>query len=360
MDSHWSKLSAVRPSLQKRINALLNSLPERNFWSLSDSSPDFTSNDYLGLIHDGVISEILAKVPSQWLRGSGASRYLGGDAEPFHTVEILSQQLWGMPGERALFFPSGLTANLAFWSAVPHRDDTILYDREIHASIRQGMRLSGATLWSFPHNDWDAAEKKLRKARGDRFLVVESLYSMRGTSPDPAALTYLQARYECHLIVDEAHTTLVWGDAGSWSATVGLKPLARLFTFGKAVGLVGAVWIAPEWLIAYLKRIGFAGIYTTALPPLIPWAVSEILRRSDEWHPRRLRLLSLIAHTREALQQRHVPFSGLAGPIALLPAHVGPLPLKKLFPPTVAAPAYRLSLHAHNTPQEIEALLEHI
>ncbi|MCS7297122.1 MAG: pyridoxal phosphate-dependent aminotransferase family protein [Bacteroidia bacterium] len=343
--------------LEKRLRQRLHTLPERPFWSRPAEKPDFTTNDYLGLIHDGIIHRILSEAPREWLRGSGASRYLGGDAFPFHEVERLAEVLWGRPHEKALFFPSGLIANLTFWATVPQRGDTILFDREVHASIRYGIRLSGATAWGFPHNDWDAAEVRLRRAKGVTFLVIESLYSMRGTSPDVEALLSLQSRYDFHLIVDEAHTTFILSQGRSWSETVGLNPLARLLTFGKAVGLVGAVWIGPDWLVAYLQRKGFGGIYTTALPPFLGWAIKEILTHPLEWEPRRVKLWHLIHQVRETLEKAQRPYQGLVGPIALLPVGQQPLPLKKLHPPTVPSPAYRMSLHAYNTLREVCELL---
>lgn len=342
-------------SLEARLQAELTQLPERPFWPAQQ--PDFTSNDYLGLAHDGILKDLLRSCPAEWLRGSTASRYLGGECEVFAQLEGVIESLWAGPGEKALLFPSGLTANLAFWSCVPRSKDTIIFDREVHASIRQGMRLSGARTWGFPHNDFSAAEGRLRRAQGIAFLVVESLYSMRGTRPDPEALRYLVSRYGCYLVIDEAHTTLIEPEGQSWSTRFSLPAPARLFTFGKAVGLIGAAWVGPSTLIEYLRRRGFAGIYTTALPPFIAWAVGEVLRQAPAWEPRRQALSQLIAFTRSQLEQLEVSYTGLEGPIALLPATYEVPFLKKLYPPTVATPAYRLSLHAHNTPAELQALL---
>lgn len=342
-------------SLEARLKAELAHLPERPFWG--PQAPDFTSNDYLGLVHSGIVGELLHRCPPEWRRGSTASRYLGGECAVFAQLEALVETLWAAPGEKALLFPSGLNANLAFWSCVPKPKDTLIFDREVHASIRQGIRLSGARAWSFPHNDFSAAEARIQKAQGEVFLVVESLYSMRGTRPDPEALRSIVLRYGCSLVIDEAHTTLLEPNGESWGGRLRLPVLARLFTFGKAVGLMGATWVGPSWLIEYVRRKGFAGVYTTAMPPLIAWAVGEVLRRSQEWEPRREALSRLIAFTRHRLTQIGLPYQGLEGPIALLPATQEVSHLKKLYPPTVSAPAYRLSLHAHNTPAEVEAFL---
>lgn len=344
-------------SLEARIRRRLEGLPERSFWGLSSSTPDFISNDYLGLIHDGIVQEILRQAPPELYRGSGASRYLGGDAAAFHEVEELAQALWGKAGEKALFFPSGLTANLAFWSSLLTREDVVIFDREVHASIRYGIHLSGARAWGFSHNCWEEAEKKIKQAPTPPFLVIESLYSMRGTSPDIEALKALSQRYEFYLVIDEAHTTLILPQGTSWSSKVGLEPIARLFTFGKAAGLLGAVWIGASWLIDYIQRRGFAGIYTTALPPFIAWAIARVLQRNEEWESRRQKLWNLIYEARTLFQANGIAYQGLDGPIALLPVGSYAFPLKVLYPPTVSAPACRLSLHAHNSLEELYALI---
>ncbi|MEN3041214.1 MAG: pyridoxal phosphate-dependent aminotransferase family protein [Bacteroidia bacterium] len=347
-------------SLKQRLIEALSRLPDRPFWSVSPEGPDFTSNDYLGLIRDGIITSLIQQVPPSYLCGSGASRYLGGDSAIFHELEAQIELLWGREGERALFFPSGLTANLAFWSSVVQREDVVIFDREIHISIRQALRLSGAKTWGFPHNDWDAAEAKLRRSPRPPFLVIESLYSMRGTMPEASAIRELANRYEFYLIVDEAHTTLIWPEGASWSLEMGLTPLARLFTFGKAGGLMGAAWLAPDWLVEYLRRTGFAGIYTTAPPPLIAWVLTAVLKQNSDWTPRRQRLWDLVAAARVMFRSAGVLHEGLEGPIALAYADHVALPLKKLYPPTVWRPAYRISLHAHNTLEELELLLRHL
>ena len=88
--------------------------------------------------------------------------------------------------EKALLFNSGYSANIGFFSCVPQRGDTILYDRLIHASIRDGIRLSNAKSYSFAHNDIDDIIQKLKHVGNRNFVyvVVESIYSMDGDSPD--------------------------------------------------------------------------------------------------------------------------------------------------------------------------------
>jgi len=353
-------LGAVLPvlfcdmSLFERLSARLQKLPERSFWP-KPSELDFTTNDYLALQADGVITRILRELPSDVWRGGGASRYLGGDHPAHHALENLLYEKYGQP---ALLFSSGFVANMSLWEALTERGDTIIYDREAHASIRHGIRVSWARAWGFPHNDWEAAEKLLRQARGEAFLVVESLYSMRGDMPDPDALRYLQERYGCHLVIDEAHTTLLYPGGQTWAQHHGLNPLLTLLTFGKAVGLMGAALLAPPLVHRYLQRRCIGAIYSTALPPFIAAAVAAVFSRATEWLPRQKSLWEAVALLRKRLREEDIPFLGLEGPIAMVSKPAKGIPLKRLLPPTVPSPLYRLSIHANHTPEIIETLVQ--
>ncbi len=343
-------------SLFERLQAHLQKLPERPFWP-QPTGLDFTTNDYLALQADGIISQVLKTLPSHLWRGSGASRYLGGDHPAYHHLEELLHQKYGQP---ALLFSSGFIANMTLWEALAERGDTIIYDREVHASIRHGVRLSWARAWGFPHGDWEAAEALLRQARGETFLVVESVYSMRGDMPDPEALRYFQSRYGCHLIVDEAHTTLLYPSGETWAHRHGLSPLLTLLTFGKAVGLMGAAILAPALLHEYLRRRCMGAIYSTALPPLVAEAVAIIFARAEEWVPRQQSLWQAVTLLRERLMAEGIPFLGLEGPIAMVKSPAPGIALKPLFPPTVPEPLYRLSVHANHTLEAIEHLVRAI
>ncbi len=176
--------------------------------------------------------------------------------------------------EAGLIFNSGYDANLGLLSAVPQRGDTILYDQLCHASIRDGMRLSFAHAFSFAHNDVPALEQRLRGARGELargnlFVVTESVFSMDGDQAPLAAIAVLCRRYNAHLIVDEAHATGFVGVKGEGLVqTLGLQKecFARVHTFGKAVGCHGAIVLGSHKLRDFLINFSRSLIYTTALP----------------------------------------------------------------------------------------------
>ena len=177
---------------------------------------DFSSNDYLGLARS---KELSSQIEASWesspdkSNGSTGSRLLTGNTS---VVEDVEHTLAGLfKGEAALLFNSGYTANLAVLSCIPKRRDTILYDELAHASVKDGMRLSLATRQAFRHNDLHDLEKKLTKAQGNIFVVVESIYSMDGDTAPLTDLTSLCVQYKAHLIVDEAHSTGIYGSNGN-------------------------------------------------------------------------------------------------------------------------------------------------
>jgi 8-amino-7-oxononanoate synthase len=110
--------------------------------------------------------------------GSTGSRLLSGNSE---LIESTEKKLAGIfNSEAALLFDSGYSANLAVLSTLPQRGDTIIMDELAHASLKDGARLSLATKWNFRHNDMVDLEKKLSIATGEKWVVVESIYSMDG------------------------------------------------------------------------------------------------------------------------------------------------------------------------------------
>ncbi|MFL5731200.1 MAG: aminotransferase class I/II-fold pyridoxal phosphate-dependent enzyme [Cytophagaceae bacterium] len=231
---------------------------------------DFFSNDYLGLARSPELAESIRKEYEKHrdnLNGSTGSRLLSGNHEYFGDLENYLAKLFH--AESALLFNSGYNANLSILSAVPQKDDTIIYDELIHASLKDGARLSFAKRFSFAHNDIADLEAKIERASGQVFVVIESVYSMDGdTAPVKEILTICE-RYGAALIVDEAHSTGVWGEDGNGLlCRLGLEKyvFARIHTFGKAMGVHGACICGSKELTDFLINFARPFIYTTALP----------------------------------------------------------------------------------------------
>jgi 8-amino-7-oxononanoate synthase len=236
---------------------------------------DLCSNDYLGFAGSG---ELLAMIeqfpvpPGQSRLGSRGSRLLAGNSSFIEETEkfiaVFHRAVAG------LIFNSGYDANVGFFSCVPQRNDVVLYDELIHASVHDGMRMSKAETLSFSHNDTSDLASKLEAVRNqDRFanvfVAVESLYSMDGDEAALEEMSGLCEQYSAKLIVDEAHATGVIGNRGEGLVnSLGLeqKTFARLHTFGKALGCHGAIILGSETLRNYLVNFARSFIYSTALP----------------------------------------------------------------------------------------------
>jgi len=255
--------------LQEKLNKRLE---EGNLRSLKSQSSliDFCSNDYLGLARDENFQEIvfseLKNLPQPHLGATG-SRLISGTHPYMLETEQFLAQLW--QAEAALVFNSGYQLNTALLATIPQKGDTILSDQLIHASLREGARLSLAQRFYFKHNDLDDLESKLRKATGNVFVVVETIYSMDGDKAPITEMIQLCKQYNAYLIVDEAHSTGIYGKNGEgWLQANGWHQeiFARIYTFGKGIGGHGACVVGNRILIDYLINFARAFIYTTALP----------------------------------------------------------------------------------------------
>jgi 8-amino-7-oxononanoate synthase len=229
---------------------------------------DFSSNDYLGLARSTILKDnIQKKINSiaDYKNGATGSRLLTGN---YSLIEEAEQQLAKIfNAEAALIFNAGYNANLAVLSSIPKRGDTILYDEKSHASIKDAMRLSLAKHLSFKHNDIEDLERKIQKAEGSIFVVVESVYSMDGDICPLDAFSSFCLNHNAYLVVDEAHSTGVYGLAGSGlSCQLNLedKIPIRIYTFGKGMGVHGACVVGSKELKDYLINFARPFIYSTA------------------------------------------------------------------------------------------------
>ncbi len=256
------------------LQKILDEKKKENSFRELKSNPqsiDFCSNDYLGLARSQELFYAIQR-SAERLRppynGSTGSRLLSGNSELAEEVEKKLADIFHAP--KSLLLNSGYTANLAVLSCLPGRGDTILYDELVHASIRDGARLSLASRFSFRHNDLNDLEEKIKRAKGNIFVAVESIYSMDGDKCPLEELVSLTEKYDVTIILDEAHSTGSYGENGSGLAVQ--KKLEnciaiRVYTFGKAMGVHGACVAGDDKLINYLINFARPFIYTTAVSP---------------------------------------------------------------------------------------------
>ena len=242
-------------SIQERLNnAILKRRHENALRELTvtNNLVDFCSNDYLGFAQNAEIHDyLLQELPKLRKIGSTGSRLLKGNYSLIEKVENEIANFHQAPA--ALFFNSGFEANAGLIASVVSRHDTIIYDELCHASLREGIRLSAATAFSFAHNDTAALTNKLQKAKGEKFIVIESVYSMDGDCCPLKEIVSIAKTFNAAIILDEAHATGVIGNKGQGLAQhLALQNdiFARVHTFGKAIGNNGAVVMGDEVLIS--------------------------------------------------------------------------------------------------------------
>ena len=218
---------------------------------------DFTSNDYLGLARSEELYRLISQAMStspQKRNGSTGSRLLSGNSELAESTEQKLASIFR--SEAALMFDSGYTANLAVLSTLPQRGDTIIMDELSHASLKDGARLSLAEKWNFKHNDIGDLRRKLEMASGNKWIVVESLYSMDGDESPIDEVISLAETFNARVVFDEAHTTGIINH--------NKKVAIRVCTFGKAMGVHGACVCASKEIKDLLINFSRPFIYTTA------------------------------------------------------------------------------------------------
>jgi len=338
---------------------------------------DFTSNDYLGLSRSIALKERIYKAyeKAPYRIGSTGSRLLSGNSAIAEELESYLSDFWD---QEALVFNSGYDANLGIWSSVPQKADTIILDELVHACIIDGARLSGAKRERFIHNNLENLEEKLKNAAGNIFVGIESIYSMDGDQAPLMEISRLCKQYGAHLIVDEAHGTGVFGREGRGLVSArGLENevFARVFTFGKALGVHGAAVVGKSPLKDYLINFSRTFIYTTALNPHSMVSIIEAwkyLRDHSEIHSQ---LNSNIEYFINKVIEDAIPLKCQKGPIQVIPipgnencrkladqwVEFG-FDVRPILYPTVAKgmERIRICIHSFNNPKDIGFLAQQI
>ena len=356
---------------QRREADLLRTLVDKSYLT------DFCSNDYLGLARSNefkvLIDKKLSNNKSSFVGATG-SRLISGN---LNYTEQLEQQIADFHEASAgLLFNSGYDANVGVFASIAQRGDTIITDELAHASIIDGARLSNAKRLRFKHNNLIDLEKKLRLAEGNIFVGIESIYSMDGDVAPIKQLVSLTEKYGAHLIVDEAHATGIVGNKG-----VGLvqaenlqhRVLARVHTFGKALGTHGAIVLGSNSLKAYLTNFARSFVYTTSLPFHSLVSIEAAYELFPGFDTERQHLQHLI-DTFQTKLGNHASYEVLKSlsPIqgVIVPGNVQARNLSKkieetgfyvkaILSPTVpiGQERLRICLHAFNTKEQLEQLI---
>ncbi|EMC99633.1 hypothetical protein BAUCODRAFT_119210 [Baudoinia panamericana UAMH 10762] len=397
---------AINRSLdRRRSSSTIRSLTTNN-----QNAVDFSSNDFLSLatnqeLRQSFINE-LKNGPTN--TGSGGSRLLDGNSTFAEKLEREIASFHNAPS--GLLCNSGFDANVGLWSCLPQSGDVIVYDELIHASVHDGMKLSRARKRvAFAHNDPSALRDVLReivrddiqvlKGRRNVFIAVETVYSMDGDVAPLREIVRLIKQLlpagNGHLIVDEAHSTGLYGSFGKGLVCqLGLERdmTVRLHTFGKAMACNGAILLCSPTIREYLINYARPLIYTTFMsyPALaaIKASYSFLMEGKAEPLSRSLWQLIHMLHQRlltlqSSLVDMNSPESSMCAPLrvpqdcpespifAVLSSEPKALAaycqrkgftVRGIVPPTVpvGTERIRICLHAGNTVQQVDGLVSAI
>ncbi|MFI5171158.1 MAG: aminotransferase class I/II-fold pyridoxal phosphate-dependent enzyme [Chitinophagales bacterium] len=366
--------------IEERLNSELLTRKERNAYrelKIVKNLVDFSSNDYLGFAqHADLKNNILKKLQELRRIGSTGSRLLTGNHSL--TIKLEEEVATFHSSAAALFFNSGYDANSGLIACVAKRKDTIFYDALIHASLREGIRLSNSNTFSFKHNDIIDLENKLQiPSEGLKFIVVESVYSMDGDICMLNEIVDLAEKYNAVIILDEAHATGVIGKTGAGLAQylkVEKKIFARVHTCGKAIGSNGAFVLGSETLRNYLINFCRSFIYSTAPNLMQVIAVAEAYKLLEASET----IIRQLQENCEYFKQQIARFKNIrllpsASAIfsVLIPGNEdvklaatymqnAGYDVRPILSPTVAngAERLRICMHSYNTKLEIDRLIK--
>ena len=272
----------MEKALAERVRARLADLGSQGLIRTlrAPSGIDLSSNDYLGLATHPRLVERFANAVKQDGCGSTGSRLLRGHHECFTTLERRFAEF--KRTERSTYLSSGYLANVAVLTTFPEVGDIVYSDERNHASLIDGVRLSRARRVVFPHSNVEGLVRLMEQDRceGQRFVVVESLFSMDGDFAPLAAYASVCRSFGAALVVDEAHAVGVYGKDGSGfirEAGVGDDVFLSINTAGKALGVAGAFVAGPAWAIDYFEQRARPFVFSTAPPPAIAAALDEAL-----------------------------------------------------------------------------------
>jgi len=354
---------------QRRTDGSYRALKREN------SLVDFCSNDYLGFARSATLKELIKKELDKYsgkFIGSTGSRLISGNSSYIETLE--KEIAIFHHAETGLIYNSGYDANLGLFSCLPQKGDTIIMDELVHASIIDGARLSFANRYSFRHNDLASLEEKLKHAKGNCYVVVESVYSMDGDTPALKEIAELIEKYSAQLIVDEAHAVGLYKNGLVCELGLEDKIFARIVTFGKALGCHGAIILGGNLLREYLVNFSRSFIYTTAASfhqfAAINMAYRHLLTADDAIEKlqaniilfknlvpgnQQLQLIQSDSAIQCLIAGSNARAKGLAGVL-----QAAGLDVRPILSPTVpkGSERLRICLHAFNTADEIALLAD--
>jgi 8-amino-7-oxononanoate synthase len=270
------------------------------------------SNNYLGLTGDKRVIQATVNAVKKYGSGVSGSRFLNGTLT-LH-LDLENELASFMDKEAALTFPSGFQSTLAIISAIAGRDDIIFSDRENHACIYDGIRLSFASSVRYNHNDMNQLEQLLKEAdpKAGKLIVTDGVFSMSGDIANLPEIVALAKKYGARVMVDDAHSFGVLGSKGRGTAEYfGLHDEVDMImsTFSKSLASIGGFVVGKKEVVNFIKHKSRPFIFSAALTPASTASALAALRILKKEPQRPKALLDIAAYARKRLIEKKLPLA---------------------------------------------------
>ena len=334
------------------------------------------SNNYLGLTHHPEVKAAAMAAVERYGSGCTGSRFLNGTLD-LH-IELEDNLARWTQKEAAITFSTGFQVNLGVLSTIAGKNDYILCDRENHASIYDGCRLSYATLRKYRHNDMEHLERQLASLpeEAGKLIVTDGVFSMKGDLVDLPNVVRLAKQYDARIMLDDAHGLGVLGKYGRGTAEhFGLEDDIDLIvgTFSKSFASLGGFAAGKADVIDFVKHMGRALMFSASITPSSAAAALASLKIIEGEPERRQRLWTNVRRMQSAFLE--MGYDVAESESAIIPVPIGEdldtfqfwkkLHEAGLFTNPVVSPAVprgqgliRTSYMATHTPAELDRVIE--
>jgi len=280
------------------------------------------SNNYLGLTTHPKVRQAAIDAIKRYGTSCTGSRFLNGNLAWHNQLE---QDLANFVGKEAgLVFATGMLTNLGTISSLVGRGEVVITDREDHASIVDGCRLSFGEMRRFKHNDMAQLDRVLQGCQDKpKLVVVDGVFSMGGDIAPLPQITSICEKYGARLMVDDAHALGVLAEGRGTAAHYGLTDKVDLImgTFSKAFASLGGVIAGDAQVIDYIKHNARAMIFSASMPPSNVAAVAAALQVIKEEPERVARVQAIAERMRKGFQG--LGFNTLNSQTPIVPILVG-------------------------------------
>ena len=267
------------------------------------------SNNYLGMTTDEEVIEAGIAAFKQYGSGCSGSRFLNGTLE-MH-LELEAELAKFLRKDAVVTFSTGFQSNLGIISAIVGRNDYVICDRENHASIYDGCRLSFGKMLRYKHNDMADLEKQLQKVpeTAGALIVTDGVFSMGGDIANLPEIVRLAKQYGARVMVDDAHGLGVVGEGGRGTAShFGLEDEVDIYmgTFSKTLASLGGYMAASARVADYVRHNSRPFIFSASITPASCATALTALKKLEA-HPELVtRLRSLSQYARDGFKARGV------------------------------------------------------